>query len=258
MSWTPASTTTALWLDASDSSTLFDATLGGSLPAANAAVRRWQDKSGNNRHLTEASAAPLRRTALQNGLDGLEFNNSVLTAGTMSIPQPFSVFLVMELRSTAPAESDAFGSATPLVAMRANWAGSNTKLYFAGASPSLAPALPVGDHIWGWVVNGASSSQRLNGTATAIGTTVGASSLGNVILGRQVNGGQYLPANYFEVIVVPSVLTADLEKIEGYAAHKWGFASLLPIGHPYKDSPPPEESGPAAAVSRIGPGGLVY
>jgi hypothetical protein len=40
-----------LWLDAADSSTLFDATAGGSLVTTNgAAVGRWTDKSGNNRH----------------------------------------------------------------------------------------------------------------------------------------------------------------------------------------------------------------
>jgi hypothetical protein len=45
-----------LWLDASDSSTLFDATAGGSLVTADgSAVARWADKSGNNRHAIQGT-----------------------------------------------------------------------------------------------------------------------------------------------------------------------------------------------------------
>ena len=34
------------------------------------------------------------------------------------------------------------------------------------------------------------------------------------------------------------VSTPDREKLEGYLAHKWGLEGDLPIGHPYKTSPP--------------------
>ena len=53
--WTPAQITTALWLDAADSTTLFDATIGGSLVVDGGTVRRWEDKSGNARHATNST-----------------------------------------------------------------------------------------------------------------------------------------------------------------------------------------------------------
>jgi hypothetical protein len=67
-----------LWLDASDASTLFDATTGGSLVAADGGVARWEDKSGNGRHATQSTSAnrPARKTAIQNGLDVLRFDGS--------------------------------------------------------------------------------------------------------------------------------------------------------------------------------------
>jgi hypothetical protein len=67
-----------LWLDASDSTTLFDATTGGSLVAADGAVARWEDKSGNARHATQATSGnrPLRKTAQQNGRDTILFDGS--------------------------------------------------------------------------------------------------------------------------------------------------------------------------------------
>jgi len=66
------------WYDASDASTLFGATSGGSLVAANGAVARWEDKSGNGRHATQATSGfrPVRKTAQQNGLGALEFSAS--------------------------------------------------------------------------------------------------------------------------------------------------------------------------------------
>jgi hypothetical protein len=67
-----------LWLDAADASTLFDATSGGSLVAADGGVARWEDKSGNARHATQATSAnrPARKTAIQGGKDVLRFDGS--------------------------------------------------------------------------------------------------------------------------------------------------------------------------------------
>jgi hypothetical protein len=66
------------WYDASDASTLYDATTGGSLVAVNGAVARWEDKSGNARHATQSTSGfrPVRKTAQQNGLGAIEFTGS--------------------------------------------------------------------------------------------------------------------------------------------------------------------------------------
>jgi len=72
-----------LWLDASDASTLYDATTGGSLVSADGGVARWEDKSGNGRHFTQATSGnrPTRKVADINGLDCLRFDgsNDILT-----------------------------------------------------------------------------------------------------------------------------------------------------------------------------------
>lgn len=61
-----------LWLDMLDTTTLFDATSGGSLPALDAGVARIEDKSGNGRHYTQGTGAnqPLRK------VDGLYFDGT--------------------------------------------------------------------------------------------------------------------------------------------------------------------------------------
>jgi len=66
-----------LWLDAADGNTLYDATSGGSLVTTDgSAVKRWEDKSGNGLHATEATNAPVLETAEKNGLNALNFATS--------------------------------------------------------------------------------------------------------------------------------------------------------------------------------------
>ena len=68
-----------LWLDAADSSTLYNATAGGSLVTTDgSAVARWNDKSGNNRHATQstANARPLLKTSIKNGRNVVRFDGS--------------------------------------------------------------------------------------------------------------------------------------------------------------------------------------
>jgi hypothetical protein len=80
-----------LWLDAADASTLYDATTGGSLVAADGGVARWEDKSGNARHATQATAAnrPARKTAVQGGRDVLRFDGS---NDFLSVPSSTATF----------------------------------------------------------------------------------------------------------------------------------------------------------------------
>ena len=87
-----------LWLDASDSSTLYNATVGGSLVTTDgAAVARWQDKSGNGRHATQATAnaRPLLKTGIKNGRNVLRFDgsNDWLQSNFTTVSQ-YSMFVV--------------------------------------------------------------------------------------------------------------------------------------------------------------------
>ena len=72
--WTPASLSTALWLDGADGTTMYDATSGGSVVAANGTVARWEDKSGNTRHVTQATAGtrPTLRASVINSKSAIE------------------------------------------------------------------------------------------------------------------------------------------------------------------------------------------
>jgi hypothetical protein len=87
-----------LWLDAADGNTLYDATSGGNLVTSDgSAVKRWEDKSGNSNHATEATAAPLLEVAEKNGFNALNFATSKyltcsFTSKTFTAQTVFAVF----------------------------------------------------------------------------------------------------------------------------------------------------------------------
>lgn len=90
----------ALWLDASDASTLYNATAGGSLVAADGAVKRWQDKSGNNRHATENTNPPILKVGLINGNNALRFDGTKLLRTTsFAHSVPLTLFVATKSRS---------------------------------------------------------------------------------------------------------------------------------------------------------------
>lgn len=85
-----------LWLDGSDAATLYDSTSGGSLVAADGAIARWEDKSGNFRHATQGVLAnrPTRKTATQNGLDVARFTGGHWLVSTDFYTQDITIFVV--------------------------------------------------------------------------------------------------------------------------------------------------------------------
>lgn len=102
-----------LWLDAADSSTFFDATAGGSLVTTDgAAVARWADKSGNNRHATQgtSNARPLLKTGA-NGINSksvLSFDgsNDFLTSSVTGFKSLSAVSVIGVVSTAIAAAAD--------------------------------------------------------------------------------------------------------------------------------------------------------
>jgi len=115
-----------LWLDASDLSTTFDATVGGNLVTTNgSAVARWEDKSGNDNHFTQATAGsrPVLNLANQNNKSVIYFDgNNDLISGTVTGFNSFNaVTVIMVTKPTIAAGPDVnslygwqWGSATTI------------------------------------------------------------------------------------------------------------------------------------------------
>ena len=251
--WTPASLSTALWLDGADGTTMFDATSGGSLVAANGTVARWEDKSGNTRHVTQSTAGtrPTLRAAAINSKSAIEFGVSsverILSNTVFSFPRPFSLFVVLQQtggssyrRAIQLGNADTTGFIGSLSNNFATFFGNGSGSWqdvtanspsFAVTSPCVVGVTNNGNSSGSAIpyTNGTEQTAKHGGSFTATGISIGSFA------------GQNQPwIGYIcEIVLTASITsTTDRQLIEGYLAHKWGTTAGLPSGHPYKSVAP--------------------
>lgn len=227
-----------LWLDGSDAGTLYDATSGGSLVSANGSVLRWEDKSGNARHFTQATSGvqPLRKTSVKNGLSAVEFTNDWMsgsytyTIGTM--------FVVWSHPTTVT------GDTLPgVVSMRTASANkvANSSMGFSLMLPSATSvAIDPGPSSPTYRLNAATPGAGFTsfGTGVAVRTSpdrwqhmsatfTASAGVKAMVLGADVFSSLRLMQNGHigEVIAYSGALTAtQVLSVEQYLINKWGLS----------------------------------
>jgi hypothetical protein len=256
--WTPADITTALWLDASDASTMFDATSGGSLVAADGAVARLQDKSGNANHATQSTSGsrPVRKVSVQNGLDVLRFDgaNHWLSGANTPLTSNAKTIIAVTKSSNGTGGTifqNRAGAGLALV-VRALFIAATS---FVSGDTVTNNVTVAGDFSSLWQdFNIASWTQQSSNRAvfywnngTSYATTgipanedAGAGyAIGVLRVTDSPNRIQFFPGDYCEIVILNSQATTDTrQRIEGYIAHKWGLTANLPNDHPYKTAAP--------------------
>lgn len=245
--WTPAQITTELWLDANDSSTI---TLNGSN------VSQWRDKSGNSRHVSQATAAnqPIYTATGLNGKPVLTFGGNQVLNGTspeLANQTNLNFFGVSIITSRTYAVGFGSGGTTnPTSGIRwglfgngANvgdgigWAGNSgtglgNGLLLPASTPFQSSYIKTPTN-WNVFLNGTVISGPIADTSSPTGTF-------NFRIGAEMSNAQYAAsAVYGEFVVTRGALSTDnRQRLEGYLAWKWGLEANLPSGHPYKNSPP--------------------
>lgn len=241
-SWTPASLSTALWLDADT---------GGSITLTSGAVSQWSDRSDNSRHATQGTAGE-RPTVNATGINNkpaISFDGSddwlALPSGFLNGTTAFTIAMViaapLQQNDAVFGPSSSFSTGLELVCtntasqptlLRVN--NSNriiSGLWSTNSAPALTTITASSTATAGW----------LNGTAVSAASSAGISALnfnGIYGLGRY-NGSfnaQMLVGEF--IILESSASTDDRQKLEGYLAHKWGLTANLPADHPYKTVAP--------------------
>jgi hypothetical protein len=235
-----------LWLDAADASTLFDATSGGSLVIAGAAVARWEDKSGNGRHVSEATNQPTRQTAVRNGLDVVRFdgaNDILRTTGNFPLTgnPASSVFVVY--RKTSNTKGSVFGwgdvvGPTPLNGWGYYEDGSVAAIALGGGNQFNTTTLA--NNTWAQMsvlktagAIDATTTTRRNGSSIA---TSGHSVTTPDIVAQPFTVGRWanwdlngsastaFQGDIGEIIVYNSALSdTDRDAVESYLISKWGI-----------------------------------
>jgi hypothetical protein len=112
-----------LWLDASDSSTLYDAVEGGSLVSSDSPVLKWTDKSTNNYIAVQSNSsyAPIRKTSVINNKDALLFDgtNDYIDINSISLSQRITTFIVWRPTNSPAYAFDSISSSDRVVFLNA-------------------------------------------------------------------------------------------------------------------------------------------
>ena len=247
--WTPAEIATSLWLDASDLSTIYDTSVGGSLVADGGSVGRWEDKSGNARHAIQATAGnrPVRSGT------SISFQDKWLSVPTASFDLNRCVVGVLDADATGWTSGGLLTiTSTPVDnpdvrfgivggdAFSAYWGGgyviNQTTGYGMLTSSVHAFAIETGIKITLW----RNGTQTVTGTRAATWNSITEFTIGKFLrFAAQV--GRHGTAREL-VICGPS----DRVINEGYLAWKWGFEGSLAADHPYKNAAPSTGSSAAA------------
>ena len=226
--WTPSGLLgLQMWYAAEDAS----------ITSSGGKVSEWRDKSGNNRHATQPTAAnqptyfspdPFGRKSVGNttrmGLLGLICPSTTYKevfivgyhgAGTETIFVGFNTFfsgpgLSNARRVMGNSNQNAFITSSVFAA----------SVFKNAAETSTSAPLPLPPSIL-----------RFNAASAVTQETFLLYS--SLATDRSFTGG------FSEVLFFASDLpTADRQKVEGYLAHKWNLAGNLPGDHPYKSAAP--------------------
>ena len=221
--WNPSVLTPSFWLDGARESSF---TLDGSL------VSEWRDRTGNGLHASQSGLSRPEYVANAiNGLPAIQFGSGLTLTGIHGELQIAHVFIVTKwtgggssfptfnglLTGTTGSNDDVIliGNAfsTDLYASSSNFSVN------AEDTPSAFPAIldPA-------LIEYANSPVTINNYQ-----------LGN---DRDNTGRNWLGLVAEVVVFDEAPTTGDIERMQGYLAHKWGLESKLPSEHPYKASPP--------------------
>jgi hypothetical protein len=250
--WTPAAlgSSLALWLDADDFSTI---TLNGST------VSQWRDKSGNGRHASQADVAN-QPTYTANGLNGkpeltfdglTQFLNLPVSGAPTQNSSLIGVFQTTNAEATFAGFINIMADVVPEkheIRLGVGTGGSQTfyRAYWNGAYVTIDNAAVNFQNLSVFNVSFVTSGGVTTTTVRVNGSNALSASRGGTwgdtvefTIGRFVRNGAMRAGIAQELISIQSVLsTTDIQKLEGYLAHKRGSTADLPSDHLFKFTPP--------------------
>lgn len=223
--FTPTTLTPAAWYDPSDLSTVFQDTAGTTPAIAGQPVGRLNDKSGNGRHLLQATAANRPILTEAGGLFYLQFDKlSDSMAALFSIPQPWERVSGIYMGDWTANRRIFDGGSTV--------AGT---LLQTGVSPAFAmfdgSAITASNNGLAVVTKGV-ITERHNGASSRLAVNNGAYTTGNpgttdpggiTLAAEQGGAGEFGFLRFYGAVMVGRTLTdAEITNLRTYMAGKAG------------------------------------
>ena len=246
--WTPANITTTAWFDAADTGTITES--GG-------AVSQWGDKSGNGNHATQSSGS--LQPAFNSGR--MQFNGSgkifqITNDPFKGMQNPCVVMLGRWDGSATWSNTFVSYLGEGTIGWQVRQKSSDIRNFCftlrSGTTQSDASIVSTNTDFFIGSTYRRDTTTRIikhNGTQEYIasgdtGTVDYSGTDGRSAIGGRYSGDNFTSPNanlngsLKEMIVMDDATDAEVQKLEGYLAWKWGLEGNLPAGHPYKSSPP--------------------
>lgn len=214
------------WYDFSDIATLFtDAARTIPVTADGDAIGACDDKSGNTRHATQATAGakPTYKAGIKNQLSIGRFDGGdQLKTANFGLTQPTTVVMVYQMTTFVSLRYVIDGLPDPnKMAILSNTVSSASR-YNAGTTRIVTGGLSVASFgLLTVLFSGASSYYRLNGSELDAGN-VGTTAANGITLGNNPYGTAGFTGDIAEVVIYSTALsTGDRGSLEAYLNGKW-------------------------------------
>jgi hypothetical protein len=236
-----------LWFDGADMSSI--------VRSNGTNISKWNDKSGKNYNLTNASntgptivttsANPVGYTINYNGTNQFLSNLSISPAANSTSVTFFAVFSHTDIPGNFGRLFDGFNtvgvdnyqvlrlsansSTGTFNVVKGDGEGNSTSFVsnsFSTGVVRIFSTVCTSTKDLSTFINGSPG-----GTVTVASNAVNFS---RITVGVANYSSSFLPANINEIILYDSAITTqDRQKVEGYLAWKWGLQASLPSNHPY-------------------------
>ncbi|MEM7544153.1 MAG: hypothetical protein AAF367_01310 [Pseudomonadota bacterium] len=240
--WSPADAGILSWWDAQTLATL---TLDG------AEVTGWTDKSPSAVTVTASETArrPILNPVGLNGLPAVDFNGDDDLEGVGAALHPdMCLLLVAEVDLVTNGSEALLEFRNTNLAIRAQNGTEFRARYelMNGVNTNLSPS-PVVDykgapHLFLSRYDSAADEMQIWIDGTLVGSkstySIDLAATDDIRLMRPFGTALRLDGKLGEVVAIASADQADRERLEGYAAHRWGLAENLPANHPWKSEAP--------------------
>lgn len=200
-------------------------------------VSEWRDKSGNNRHAVQATAAN-QPTYFSSDTFGRKSVGNATSTGLLGLICPSTTYKEVFLVGYYGA-----GTETNFVGFHTFFSGTGTNNAQRVMGQTNSNALITTSAFTASVFKNAADAStsaplplppsilRFNAAATVTQQTF--------LLYSSLSSGRSFNGAFSEVLFFASDLSAtERQKVEGYLAHKWNLAGSLPASHPYKAAAP--------------------
>jgi hypothetical protein len=247
--WTPSEIFTELWLDAADSSTLFE-DFGTDLAEDGDDIAQWNDKSGSGNHSTQNSEGirPTTGTRTIGGINTIDFGG-VDAGDFMSLNDEINFVDKTIIAVAQQDDRDAnhlFGGQSAIKQIRLqrrlviaaegnNWLGDITGGAVSNVQVDLSPHIVTfgGGNPGGFFLDG---TLDINTYERSTDSVYGLGQIG--AWQGETQSTERFNGVIGEALILPIPDMRIRQKIEGYLAHKWGLETNLPSDHPYLLSAP--------------------